>query len=103
MSDQTTTNNDPGDVELLRPWFGVIRNARSQAMSNGLSIVTSIVLTDEHGNPIQWCYAEPVRLSPLSKRDQFELLMRTMSGDKQFSPPEGETTNGKRRYRKTTG
>jgi hypothetical protein len=81
MSEQT--NKDvPGDLDLLRPWFNVVRDARSAGISNGLSILPIVVLVDEHGMPVQWCKVEPTRLSPLSQRDQFELMMKAMAGDK---------------------
>ena len=107
MSDQITkTKSDvPGDIELLRPWFNVIRDARSAGQSSGLSIVTLCVVTDDCGMPVQWCKAESVKLSPLSQREQFELMLKTMAGDKSIprSGKKEEDTNGKRAYRKTQG
>lgn len=112
MSEQTTNKDVPGDIDLLRPWLNVVRDARSAGISNGLSILPIIVLVDDHGMPIQWCKVEPTRLSPLSQREQFELLMKTMAGDKglpgakilqNVTPEETEATNGKRRNRKPTG
>ena len=98
MSEQTNAKLDiPGDLDLMRPWFNVIRDARSAGISNGLSILPIIVLVDEHGMPVQWCKVEPTRLSPLSQREQFEAIMKTMSGDKAIPGNVVDEKRGNRR------
>jgi hypothetical protein len=93
MTDQITNAKDiPGDIDLLRPWFNIIRDARSAGISNGLSLLPITVVVDEHGMPIQWCKVDPVKLSPLSQRDQFELLIKTLAGDKSIP---GNTVDAK--------
>lgn len=103
MVDTPSTKQDiPGDINLLRPWFNVIRDARAAGLSNGLSILPITVLVNENGMPVQWCKVEPILLSPLSQREQFELLLKTLAGDKGISGIT-EVDNGKKRDRKTTG
>lgn len=65
------SNGIPGDLDLLRSWFNVIRRARQVAQqANGVSLVTITLVCNEFGDPIEpWLSPIARRLEPTAKAE----------------------------------
>jgi hypothetical protein len=77
-----TTARD-AEIDLLRPWFPLIKRLRQQAKTktgNAHAILTVKVLVNEHGEPIQWTTPERVQLEPRAGGDSLEALMKHLGG-----------------------
>lgn len=74
----TGSSNVPGDLDLLTPWFDVIRALRAAGMSGGYSIVRLSVLTDDKGRPVQYPKIEAKKLSPLTNKQAFEEFLASL-------------------------
>ena len=72
--------NVPGDLELLKPWFDVVRHVRSKSCSGGYSVVTLRVVVDANGMPEFW--VEPIvnKVSPLAKKDRVAAILSGLIG-----------------------
>lgn len=62
----------PGDLELLRPWFPIIRRLRQiGGEAGGMAAVTIRVVVDQGGDPVPpWVSMGSVRLEPKMDADQ---------------------------------
>jgi len=61
------TNNQPGDLHDLAPWFNLIRRARLaglEVQSPGYYVIRLTVLIGPGGNPILWAQPDTTRLEP---------------------------------------
>ena len=74
-------NDIPGDLELLRPWFNLIRRVRQLALKTGCALTTITVVTDDCGNPVEpWILPELRKLEPSTTAEQaFEKLVKEIN------------------------
>ena len=72
----------PGDLELLRPWFDLVRHTRSKSCSGGLSIVNMALIVDQHGMPLFWTEPTVKKISPLARDEATRAILAGLAGDK---------------------
>ena len=70
----------PGDLELLRPWFDLVRHTRSKSCSGGLSIVNMALIVDEHGMPLFWTEPTVKKISPLARDEATRAILAGLAG-----------------------
>ncbi len=65
-------NNVPGDIDLLRPWFNMVRRFRKASieMAGRNSIMTVQIVLNERGEPVQWSVPGVARLEPGANTEQ---------------------------------
>ena len=77
----STASDLPGDVDLLRPWFPLIRRVRKAAKNGGSYAVLSMrVIVDGDGIPRHW--TEPSRLvvEPRATGEDLVKLLERLGG-----------------------
>ncbi len=59
-------NNVPGDIDLLRPWFNMVRRFRKASIEMGgrNSIMTVQIILNEKGELVNWSVPGVARLEP---------------------------------------
>jgi len=88
MNHVTTTANYvsptppiPGDWELFLPWFNPLRRIRKEYSGVGITVVTTVTIIDDHGNPLLWDVIHASRLEPGARaEDTLRELLRHLAG-----------------------
>lgn len=71
----------PGDLDLLRAWFPVIRRLRRLARDSGTYAVLSIrVIVDGNGIPKHWTVPERLGIEPRDDGDDLGKLLEILGG-----------------------